>query len=99
MVIAAIGSFGAWRAPELRGPNDERLGQQSALLKIAQQRTDGLIYLGAIRAMVFEQTAVGIPATGIAIAAMENLHEADATLDESPRREAMLGEWRGRLII
>src|SRR3954468_6703886 len=99
MMIAAIRSFGARRAAEFGCPNHERFVQQAALFEIAYEPGDRLINLGAIRTMVFEQTAVGVPTASIAVAAVEDLNEADAALDEPPRGEAMFGERRGGFAI
>src|SRR5262245_51858571 len=49
VVIAAVAELGAGRAAELRGPNDERLIQQAALLQVGQQSANRLIGLAALR--------------------------------------------------
>src|SRR5215212_4882738 len=99
MMVATIRSLRPWRAAELSCPNNERFVQHAALLEITYQRRDWLINLGAVGAVVFQQTAVGVPPAGIAVAAVENLHESDTPLDQPPRRKTMLGERRRRFAV
>ena len=96
MMVAAVGAFGAGRAAELGGPDDERLVEQAALLQILQQAGDRLIDLRAVGGVVACEIAVGVPAAGAAVAAVEDLHEPHAALDQPPRRQAVLAERRGR---
>ena len=71
----------------------------AALLEVLQQAGDRLVDLRAIGRVVLPQVAVGVPAAGVAVAAVIDLHEPHAALHQPPRRQAMLAERRGVLVI
>ena len=81
------------RAAELAAPDDQRVVEQAALLEIGQQAVDRPVGLPAemrqlLDDVLAERGAVRVPA------AMVELHEADAALDEPPRQQAVVGERR-----
>ena len=90
MMVAAR-AFGAGRAAELGAEDDERVVQQAALLQVLEQAGDGLIDLRGELRVVGLDLRVRIPLAAAA-AAVEELHEAHAALDEPARDEALLAE-------
>src|SRR5262249_8526112 len=63
-------------AAELAAPDDERVVEQTAALEIEDERGAGLVGGHALAAQVVHDIAMRVPA------AMEELHEADAALDQ-----------------
>ena len=95
MVIAAVAVLGARRAAELAAPEDERRVEQAALRQVGQQAGGGQIGLLAAGARLRGVVAVRVPR----LAGHEDLHEADAALDQAPGHEAASGVGaRSRLI-
>ena len=90
---------GAGGAAELGGPDDERLVEQAALFEIVEQAGDGPVDLGAVGRVVLPEVAVGVPGAGAAVGAVEDLHEADAALDEPAGGEAHLAEGAGGVVV
>ena len=100
MMVAAVGSFGAGRAAELGRPDDERLVEQAALLEVVRASPAiGWSTSAQLAAWLSRKLAVGVPAAGAAVAAVVDLHEPHAALDQPPRGEAMLGERRRRFVV
>ncbi len=91
MMVAAV-ALAPGRAAELRAPDDERLVQQAAPLEVLQQPGDRQIDLRRqlARGCVL-MPRVRVPRAAAA-AAVEDLHEAHAALDQPPGRQAELAE-------
>src|SRR5204863_3542931 len=66
---------------ELAAPYDQRLVEQAALLEVADQAVARVIDVAALQRQVARDVAVLVPA------AMEDLHEAHAALDQTPGQE------------
>src|SRR5262245_20782993 len=73
MVIAAVGFFCSWGTAELGGPDDERFVEQTALFEVANQAGDWFVDARAVYFVVAVEVGVGIPATGVAGAAVVDL--------------------------
>ena len=86
MVVAAV-ALGARRAAELGAPDDDRLVEHPALLEVLQQAGDRQVHLGRELAVVGLDAGVGVPGAAAA-AAVEDLHEPHAALDQPPGRQA-----------
>ena len=71
------------RAAEFAAPDHERFVEHPALLKIAHERSGGLIDGLALHREIARQVVVLIPA------AMVELDESHAALDQSPRQQAV----------
>jgi hypothetical protein len=89
--LRAVAGLVHRRAPELAAPDDERVVEQPALLQIGHQRVDRPVGLPAqvrqlLDDVLAEGGAVGVPAAVI------ELHEAHAALDQPPRQQAVVGE-------
>ena len=76
------------RAAEFAAPDDDRVLQQAALLEIRDQRGAGLVGVEGVLLDAGRQVAVLVPGF------VEELHEADAALDEPPGEQAVAGEVR-----
>src|SRR5437016_6153994 len=98
MMVAAVGSLGTGRAPEFCRDDDDRVVKQAALLQITEQRTNRLIDLFGELAVAGLQVRMRIPGAGTTVVAVENLHEADAALDEPAGNEKLLGK-RLRFVL
>ena len=72
------------RPAELAPPDDQGVVEQAALLEVSDQPGDGAIDLLRQLAVVAFDFRVRIPGAAFA-AAVEELDEADAALDETPR--------------
>ena len=81
------------RAAELAAPDHERAVEQAALLQIGQKRAGRLIGVLALRADVVGQVAMLVPA------AVQDLHDAHAALDQPPRQQRACGERAGLLHL
>ena len=91
VVVAAVVGLGQAalrvdRAAELAAPDDQRVVEHAALLQVLDQGPGGAVDVLALRLDVVGQVAVLVPA------AVEDLHEAHAALDQAARREAAVGE-------
>ena len=94
MVVAA--GFGAVplalardAAAELAAPDDEGVLEQSATFEILDERGAGLVGVATTRGAPGGEAAVMIPVR------MEELHEADAALDQATREDAVGGVTAG----
>src|SRR5207302_8128249 len=74
------------RAAELAAPQHERLVQQTALFQILHQVPRRLVHVAALAGQDARQVAVNVPA------AVVDLHEACAALQEPAGQEATVGE-------
>src|SRR5262249_39151894 len=92
MMIATVAALGAGRAAELGPPDDDGLIKQAALLEVLEQAADGPVHLAAQGGVAALEIAVGVPGAGAAVAAVEDLHEADAALHQSASGQALLAE-------
>ena len=54
-------AFAERHATKFAAPHDKRGVEQPALLEVGQQRGDGLIHLGTVKAVVFLNTLVPVP--------------------------------------
>ena len=90
MMVAAV-ALGAGRAAELGAPDDERVVEQAALLEVLEQAGDRQVDLRRELAVVGLDAGVRVPGAAAA-AAVEDLHEAHAALDQPPGRQAQLAE-------
>src|ERR1700731_1993391 len=61
VVVAAVAAFGYRRAPELAGPDYERVFQEASGLEVFQQAGDRLIDFGRILVVLLEEVGVLIP--------------------------------------
>src|SRR5205823_9561947 len=98
MMVPAVGVFRSRRAAELRRPDDDRLVEQATLLEVLQEPGDRPINAGAVGAVVLFQFAVRVPATAAA-AAVVDLDEADATLDQTSGDQALPAVGRRRRVV
>ena len=96
VVIAAIAFFAHGCAAEFATPDDEGLVQQSARLEISEQPGDGLVDCMAEGGVLGLDVGMAVPLT---TSAAVELHEAHAALDESPGKEAVATEDRGRFVV
>ena len=80
------------RAAELAAPDDERRVEQPALLQVRQQRADRLIDLAGRAAARRTTMSVPMPSAVRVPAAVIELDEAHAALDEPAREQAVVGE-------
>src|SRR4249920_1122557 len=100
MVIpSALGAFDPGSATKLGTPNNHCFTQQSTLLQIFQQASDGLIDLGTQPAVIFLQVDVSIPSIGIRSVAMKHLNKTHTPLDQPTGRQADLTKGFGGLLI
>ena len=72
-------------AAELGGEDDERVFEQAALLQVLDQRGGGLVDVAALVRELARDGDVLVPA------AMEELHEADAALEQAAGEQAVGG--------
>ena len=72
-------------AAELAAPDDEGVLEQSAPFEILDERGAGLVGVATTRGAPGGEAAVMVPV------GMEELHEADAALDQAPREDAVGG--------
>ena len=91
MVVAAVGVGGERPlrvdgAAELPSPDDERVVEHPAGLEILDQCRGRLIGVEALGLEIVGEIAVMVPA------AVENLHDADAALDEPAGEDQAVGE-------
>ena len=87
MVVAAVVPPLHHRRPaELAAPDDERVVQQAPLLQVRHQRGTGLVGVEAVLLDAGRQVAVLVPGF------VEQLHEADAALDQPAGEQAVAGE-------
>ena len=88
MVAAVVASLDHRSAAELAAPNDQRVVEQAPLFEVAQQRGGGFVGCSALLFESADESAVMVPRF------MEELHAADAALDQSPSQQAVVGETR-----
>jgi len=88
MMVPAFRALGRRGSPELAAPDDERVFQQTSRFEIRDERCDWLIAFAGIPFVVHD-VAVSVP--GLAAAVVE-LNHPHASLDQSPRDEAAVGE-------
>ena len=80
------------RATKLGADDDQRFVQRAAAFQIFDERGDRLIDFIAELAVAGLQISVSVPGTGSAVAAVEDLDEADTLLGHAARGEALLAE-------
>src|SRR5687767_753763 len=93
-VMIAAGAFSAGGSAEFGAPDDEGVLEQAALLEVFDQPGDGAIDLRGQLAVIPLDLRMRIPRAALA-AAVEELDEAHAALDETASREAQLAEFFG----
>ena len=86
MVAAVVAALHHRRAAEFAAPDDERVVEQPALLQIRDQRGAGLVGVLAVLLEILDEVAVLVPRL------VEELHEADAALDQPAGEQAVVGE-------
>src|SRR5262249_48842398 len=86
VVLARERALAVDRAAELAAPDHQRLVEQPALLEVGDQAVAGVIDIAALERQIARHIAVLIPA------AMEDLHEATAALDQPPREQTTRGK-------
>ena len=91
-------ALGTGRAAELGAPDDDRLVEQPALLEVLEQSGDGQVDLGRELAVVGLDAGVSVPGAAAA-AAVEDLHEPHAALDQPTGRQAQRAERTRRVAI
>ena len=96
IVVASVAFFTHRRAAELTAPDDERFIEQAAGFEIAQQTGDGFVLLAAVFRVVGFDLGVRVP---LAAAAVVELHEAHAALDEATRQQAVPAHDLGLRIV
>src|SRR5262249_38816383 len=99
MVTAfAVDALGERRAAELCGPEDERVLQQAALLEVGEQARAGSVENGGLFVVIVLQILVRVPvdARRAESAAVDELHEAHAALDQPAGQQAVAAKAGGR---
>ena len=86
MMVAAIGTLGAWRATEFAGKNHQRLVQQSAAMQVLQESTDRLVNCQRVGRVVILQATMRI-LSACSSRTMLDLDEADTPFNKSPGRK------------
>jgi hypothetical protein len=86
VVAAVVAALDHRRAAEFAAPDDQRVVEQAALLEILDQGGAGLVGVLAVAGEVLLEVAVLVPRF------VEELHEADAALDQAPGEQAVVGE-------
>ncbi len=99
VMVAAVAPLRAGRAAKLGADHDQRFVEQSALLEVFDQGRDRAIDLAAVLAVIGLQPAVGVPRAGAAVAAVKDLHEADAPLDQPSGHQALAAERLGLFLV
>src|SRR5438105_7475663 len=94
IVIAAVASLADRLAAKFSAPHHEGLVQQSTLFEVSEERGDRLVDLGAMNLEVLLHAIVGIPVLLLVSAAMIDLHEAHAALNQPARNQALAAEGR-----
>ena len=89
--MIAPGAFRSWRTTELGPENHQGLLQHAALFEILEQAGDGLVHLRREFAVVGFDFRMRVP-FATATAAVKQLHEAHAALDQPSRHQALLAE-------
>jgi hypothetical protein len=101
VVIAADASLRDRHAAEFGVPDHEGRIEETTRLQIGEQRGNRAVRFGGVLRVVRFQVAVRVPRVRVLVAhpSVEELHEADAALDESPRHEALPAEWLGDRVV
>lgn len=86
MIAAIIAALDHRGAAKFTAPNHESIFEHVALFQIFDERGARLIGLLAILFEIGDEIAVLVPRF------MEELHETNAALDQTPREEAIVGE-------
>ena len=91
VVIPAFSALGAWHSAELGGPEDERVIEHAALLQVEDQRRRSARHPSCEWAVVALDVLVRIPVTAreTVVVAGPDLHEAHASLEQSPGDETL----------
>ena len=94
VMVAALAALRRRHAAKLGGPQDERVLEQSTLLEILDEGRGAARHAEGERAVVALEVLMGIPvaARETVVVATPHLHKAHATLQQPPRRQALLGE-------
>ena len=88
VVVASVAALRPRRPAELRGEHDQRLVEQAASFEIHQERANGLVHGTRQRLVVGLEPGMGIPCTRAAAAVLD-LDEAHASLNEPPGRQQL----------
>src|SRR5205814_3422270 len=97
VVATARALLEGWHPAEFGHPHHERLIQQAAGFQIFDQRRARLIEDGGVHIVLFFEFLVAVPipdAFTHGISPVEELHEANAALDQPSRQETILRESR-----
>ena len=92
MVATLTTTLDHWLAAEFAAPDNERFVEETALFEIAQQGSDRFVNFRAMDAEIFFDAIMGIPVLLLVSAAVINLNETHAALNESARDEALAAE-------
>src|SRR5207247_1403514 len=90
-MMIAPGAFGPGRTTEFGPENHQGLLEHAALFEILEQTGDGPVHLRREFAVVRFDFRMRVPLT-TATAAVKQLHEAHAALDQPSRHEALFAE-------
>src|SRR5262249_3845247 len=97
MMVAAVG-LRARRAAKLRSPHDDRLVEHPAPLEVVEQSGNRQVDLRRELAVIRPDRRVSVPRSATA-AAVEDLDEPDAPLDQPPGGQTEPAEWTRDLAI
>ena len=86
VITAVVAALNHRRATELTAPDDDGVLEESALLQITHQSGTGLVGLPALFGESLREAAVVIPGL------VEELNEANPTLDQAAGEDAVIGE-------
>ena len=96
VVVTAAGAFlEGGHAPELRCPNNQRVVEQSARFEVIEQCGTRFIEDGRVDVVLLPDDLVAVPvadAFAHGVRAVEQVHEADAAFEQTPREEAVAPE-------
>ena len=93
-MIASLAALGTGHAPELSGPENDRIVQHSALLQVRDERGGSTRHAVGQRAVIAADVLMRVPVAageGVVVAA-PNLHKAHAPLQQTASGQALLGE-------
>src|SRR4051812_14900315 len=103
MMIASLvaDTLGEGSPAKLGVPQDERVVEQAACLEVVQQGGDGPVEAGGLGAVVLDDVFMSVPvdARRTKCAAMKELDEAHALLEQSSRQQTVPPKARCRWLI
>ena len=94
IVISALGTFLEHRhTAELGTPHNQRVVEQPSLPHVVNQCRGWLIHDAAVNVVLLSQLLMTVPvqASAAGVGPVEELHEANTFLDQSPREDAVFG--------